>query len=323
VPEPTLSILIISYNTRAMTLECVRSVFDQTSETEFELIVLDNASSDGSADAIEAEFGDRVRLIRSQDNLGFAGGNNEAAKCAKGDFLLLLNPDTVTLDGAIDKLMAFAAAQPDAGIWGGRTVFADGSLNPASCWSRQTLWSLTSQAMGLSSLFRKSSFFNPEGLGGWDREGVRQVDIVSGCFLLIRRDLWDRLDGFHPDFFMYGEEADLCLRAETIGARPMVSSEATIIHYGGASEAVRAEKVCRLLAAKMLLVDRHFRGWRRQVAKRILAVWPLTRAVAQRLVPQWRRGSDGRQPVEWAKVWSRRTTWMNLEFSEARKSNHV
>lgn len=311
--EPALSILIISFNTREMTLECIRSVFDQTSKTDFELIVLDNASADGSADAIETEFGGRVRLIRSEDNLGFAGGNNAAAKCAKGEFLLLLNPDTVVLDGAIDKLLAFAAARPDAGIWGGRTVFADGSLNPASCWSRQTLWSLTSQAMGFSSLFRKSSFFNPEGLGGWDREGVRQVDIVSGCFLLIRRDLWDRLDGFHPDFFMYGEEADLCLRAESFGACPMVTSEATIVHHGGASEAVRSDKLQRLLAAKCLLLERHFPKSRLGMAKSLLAAWPLTRCLAHSVLSPI-RASSRRSSTVWRDVWAHRSVWLAGRF---------
>lgn len=313
MPDPTLSILIISYNTRDMTLACIRSVFDQTTNTVFDLIVLDNASTDGSADAIESEFGSRVRLIRSDDNLGFAGGNNEAARHASGAYLLLLNPDTVVLDGAIDRLMDFAQERPEAGIWGGRTVFADGALNPASCWSRQTLWSLTSQALGLSSLFRKSTLFNPEGMGGWDRSGERAVDIVSGCFLLIRRDLWDQLDGFHPDFFMYGEEADLCLRARVLGARPRVTSDATIIHYGGASETVRAGKLSRLLAAKMLLIERHFPKWRRPVAKGILMLWPLTRYLAHSVLAPIRRGSRQARVI-WRDVWADRNDWKRGRF---------
>src|SRR5690606_35725860 len=113
-------------------------------------------------------------------------------------------------------------------------------------------------ATGLSSLFRGSSLFNPEGYGGWKRDTVREVDIVSGCFFLIRRELWERLGGFDPAFFMYGEEADLCLRARKLGARPMVTPEATIVHYGGASERVRADKMVRLLQAKALLIRRHW-----------------------------------------------------------------
>ena len=123
LPEaPVLSILVVSYNTRDMTLECLRSVIAQT-RTPFELIVLDNASSDGSAEAIAVEFPD-ITLLAETRNHGFARANNIAAEHAKGEYLLLLNPDTIVLDGALDKLLTFARRAPDARIWGGRTVFA-------------------------------------------------------------------------------------------------------------------------------------------------------------------------------------------------------
>ncbi len=304
-----LSILVISYNTREMTLECLRSVFRETRQATFELIVLDNASVDGSVEAIEQEFGDRVRLIASPDNLGFAAGNNRVADMAIGDYLLLLNPDTVIMDGAINKLIRFAQQYPAAGVWGGRTLFGDGALNRASCWSRQTLWSLFSQAVGLSSLFRHSSLLNPEGIGGWNREGVRQVDIVSGCFLLIRRDLWQRLGGFRPEFFMYGEEADLCLRARAVGAQPMVSSVATIIHYGGASETVRADKMVRLLKAKMLLIRNHFPARTRRLGYALLALWPLSRSLAHRVLVGLGRSTTAKQST-WQEICARKKEWL-------------
>ena len=129
---PVLSILVVSYNTRAMTLDCLRSVVAET-RTPYELIVLDNASADGSAEAVAAEF-PQARLIASPENLGFAEGNNVAAQEARGEYLLLLNPDTLVLRGSLDRLLDFARAEPGAGIWGGRTLFADGRLNPSSCW---------------------------------------------------------------------------------------------------------------------------------------------------------------------------------------------
>lgn len=313
-----LSILIISYNTREMTLECIRSVFRETRSDEFEIIVLDNASSDASPDAIDSEFAGRITLIRSPENLGFARANNAAATHATGEYLLLLNPDTVALDNAIGKLLDFARRTPEAGIWGGRTVFADGSLNPASCWMRQTVWSLLCQATGLSSLFRRCTLFNPEGLGGWDRSAERAVDIVSGCFLLIRRGLWDRLDGFHPDFFMYGEEADLCLRARALGAVPRVTPEATIIHHGGASETVRADKLCRLMAAKMLLIHRHFPPMTRGLAAMLFAAWPWSRMIATGLLA----GSDTRRRERasvWREVFRRRDEWMHASRAEVNR----
>lgn len=306
---PDLSIVIVSYNTREMTLACLRSVFAET-RASFEILLVDNASADGSAAAVAAEF-PGVILMAETENHGFARANNLAARHARGQYLLLLNPDTLVLDGAIDKLLAFARARPEARIWGGRTVFADMRLNPASCWRRMTLWGLFSQATGLSSIFRGSEVFNPEAYGGWDRATERQVDIVSGCFLLISRADWQALDGFHPDFFMYGEEADLCLRAtRELGARPRVTPDARIVHYAGASERVREDKMVRLLRAKILLIRRHFPAWQRPLALALFTAWPLSRwlglAVLSSLPrrPGWRQGAE-----TWKGIWMRRREW--------------
>lgn len=280
---PKLSIIIVSYNTREMTLECLRSVYAQTRETPFEVLVVDNASSDGSAAAIAAEF-PPVRLWSLSENLGFAAGNNFAAQHATGEWLLLLNPDTVVLDGAIDRLVAFAeraqATHPQAGIFGGRTLFADGSLNPTSCWAAPSLWSTFCVASGLTSVFRGASLFNPEAMPDWKRDTVREVDIVTGCFFLLRRSLWERLGGFDPAFFMYGEEADLCLRARKQGIRGVICPEATIIHYGGASEAIRATKMVRLFRAKAQLFRRHWSPAAARVGVRLLDFWAWTRKLA-------------------------------------------
>src|SRR5690606_28786133 len=137
-------------------------------------------------------------------NHGFAKGNNIAAARARGEYLLLLNPDTVVRDGAIDRLMAFAEREPRARIWGGRTLFADGSLNTSSCWRRMSLWNIFCRTAGLTGVFPRSALFNSEAYGGWDRGTERQVDIVSGCFFLIARADWKRLGGFDPVFAMYG-----------------------------------------------------------------------------------------------------------------------
>ena len=254
---PTVSIIIVSYNTREETLDCLRSVHRETRDTAFEVIVIDNDSADGSAEAIAAEF-PGLTLIANRENVGFGGANNIAARQARGEFVLLLNPDTVILDRAVDRLVAFARAHPDRGIWGGRTLFGDGTLNPTSCWRGMTLWGLFSWAVGLSNLMPHNPLFNFDGYGGWKRDEVREVDTVTGCFLLIRRTLWDELGGFDPDFYMYGEEADLCLRARGRGARPTITPEAEIIHYGGRSETVPADKIVRLMRAKVTLARKHW-----------------------------------------------------------------
>ncbi|MCB6179835.1 glycosyltransferase family 2 protein [Rhodobacter sp. Har01] len=299
--RPKLSIIVVSYNTCEMTLDCLRSVAAET-RVPHEVIVVDNASADGSAAAIAAAF-PGVALMAETVNHGFAKANNLAAVHARGEYLLLLNPDTVVLDGAIDRLVAFAEARPEAMIWGGRTLNADRSLNPTNCWRRMSLWAVVSQALGLSSLFRASPIFNPEAYAGWARDSEREVDIVTGCFLLIRREVWNRLGGFDLSFVMYGEEADLCLRARAIGARPRITPAAEIVHYAGASEKVRADKMVRLLRAKVLLIKRHFPAWQRPLGLAVFRLWPLSRVWGTRLLGR-------RQAAEsWAEIWRRRGEW--------------
>lgn len=307
--SPKLSIVIVSYNTKAMTLECLASIGEQTLETCHEVIVVDNASSDGSAEALR---GHPVvtRLIERQDNLGFARANNLAVEQARGELVLMLNPDTVVLDRGIDKLVAFAEKTPEAQIWGGRTYFADGSLNPTSVYAKLTLWRLLCRATGLTGLFPRSSLFNGEAMGGWRRDSVREVDIVTGCFLLTTRALWQRLGGFDPLYFMYGEEVDLCLRARHLGARPTMTPDAGIIHYGGASEATREGKLVKLLAAKATLIDRHFPLWSRRLGMAVNAAWPLTRWLALAGVGAIAGKDEMRQKaLVWRAVWRRRGEW--------------
>lgn len=306
---PVLSIIVISYNTRELTLAALRSVHAET-RVSFEIILVDNASQDGSAAAVARAFPD-VLLLAEAENHGFAKANNLAAARARGEYLLLLNPDTLVLEGAIDRLLAFARARPAARIWGGRTLFADRSLNPASCWRRMTIWGLVCQATGLRSVFRRSALFNPESYGGWDRRSEREVDIVSGCFFLITRVDWQALNGFHPDFFMYGEEADLCLRAQhSLGARPRITPTAVIVHYAGASETVRADKMVRLLRAKRGLIRRHFPAWQQPLALALFAAWPLSRWRATELLAGLTGRSGWRERARvWGEIWARRREW--------------
>src|SRR5690606_12119132 len=203
------SILIVSYNTRDYTLRCLESVHRQARGVDHEVVVVDNASADGSAEAIAAAF-PTVRLVVSSENLGFARAVNRAAEDATGEYLLLLNPDTELVDDAVTTIVGFARGLGRDAIVGGRTLHADGTLNPTSCWKAPTPWSTFSRGIGLATLLPRSRWFDPESLGHWQRDSVREVEIVSGCFMLVRRETWRRLGGFDPVFFVYGEDADLC-----------------------------------------------------------------------------------------------------------------
>ena len=297
--DPTLSIIMVSYNTRVLTTAAIRTCLETTHKTDFELIVFDNASSDGSADAIELEFENepRVVLVRSEENLGFARANNVVAETARGTYLLLLNPDTECHEGAVDNLMSFARNRSEAGIWGGRTVFPDGSLNIASCWNRVTLWSTFCWAVGLSSVFKNSEALNPEAMGGWQRDCERQVDIVVGCFLLIPRSLWCELGGFDLKYFMYGEEADLCLRAAAKGYGPMITPQAQIMHIVGAATGRRSDKRISVLRAKATLLRDHWPSWQKPLG--LFMMW--SGAGIRRV---FSRGTVAQE------IWDARKTWL-------------
>ena len=302
-----LSIVVVSYNTRELTLACLRSIFQQTHDIIFEVIVVDNNSLDGSAEAIAFQF-PQSKLIQLDQNIGFGRANNVISGHAVGEWLLLLNPDTVVLDGAIDKLLSFAHAHPQTSIFGGRTLFPDRSLNPFSCWRHPTPWSLFCIGTGLTSLFRNSGLFNPEAYGGWQRDTVRQVEIVSGCFLLIRRSLWARLGGFDPAFFMYGEEADLCWRAAKLGERCLICPEAEIIHYGGASEKVRSDAMVKLFMAKARLFAKHWNRPATWFGVRMLDLWAFTRMLAHWMLKILRPAKREKYET-WRTVWRRRREW--------------
>lgn len=305
--QPVISVLVISYNTREMTLEALRSLSRETS-VPHEVIVVDNASTDGSAEAIAAEF-PHMRLIADGKNYGFALGNNIASVHARGKYILLLNPDTVVLDNAVDRLFAFAKRTPDALIWGGRTVFEDRSLNPGSVSGEITLWGLFCRATGLAIAFNSSTIFNPEDIGTWDRSQEREVKVVQGSFLLITRELWESLKGFDPIFVMYGDEQDLCRRAIALGARPRMTPEATIIHYHGGSSK-RADREIMTLKAKATLVDRHFPKWQRPPAHFLLAMWPWSRMVSGNFLARLTgKSSLAEAATRWRTVWEARDNW--------------
>lgn len=307
-----LSIIVVSYNTRNLTLACLNSLKQEIArlpEASVEVIVIDNASTDGSSEALE-NHPVISRYMPLTTNLGFGAANNLAARYASGEYLLLLNPDTVVLERAIVTLLAFAKTHPKAGIWGGRTLFPDGRLNPSSCWGRMTTWNQLCRALGLTNLFSGTEIFNGESYGGWRRDWIREVDIVSGCFLMTTRDLWDRLYGFDPLFWMYGEEADFCLRSSKLGYRPMITPAATIIHLGGASERTTTQKTIKLLSAKASLIRRHWQPLYVPVGIALLSAWPVSRWLVLGALAVLTRNPTYRQKaIAWHEIWQARTTW--------------
>lgn len=304
-----LSIIIVNYNTREMVLDCLESVYAETQDLTFEVLVVDNASHDGSAEAI-AEAYPQVRLFALDENTGFAGGNNLAAQKAEGEYVVLLNPDTIVLDGALQKLHAFAKSHPEAGIVGGRTLNADHSLNPTSCWRRATPWSVFCRAVGLASLFPRTLLFDSESYGRWKRDSVREVDIVTGCLLMAAKTVWDELGGFDLEFFMYGEEADLCARARALGYRPMLTPAAEIIHLVGGTPQVPASRMVHKLRAKRMLFERAWSPFWAAIGRQMLVLWIFRRWLAWRLLQVAGVGRAKERAGTFRDTLARRSEWL-------------
>lgn len=304
---PELTVIMVSYNTRELTLIALETLLANAGDVSMDVILWDNASADGSADAVAERFPTEVNLVRSSENLGFAAANNAAAAGARTPWLLLLNPDTETHPRAIENLLAFAKAHPEAGIVGGRTVFPDGSLNIASCWNRMTIWSLLSRALGLSRVFPNSVFFNPEAIGGWRRDSVRHVDIVVGCLLMTPKSVWDELGGFREKYFMFGEEADLCLRAGKLGYRPMITPDAQIVHHVGASYTESEDRIVKVLKGRVTLIRDHWSSLARPLGLALLLAW----AGIRQSVESAKAGAKDKGGVStWRSVWRRRSEWL-------------
>ena len=214
----TLTVVIVSYNTRIMTLKALETLYQHTHATRFDCVVLDNASSDGSADAIASAF-PQVQLIRAPQNLGFAHG-------------------------------------------------------------------------------------------GWARDTVRQVDIVVGCFLLIEASLWRRLGGFSPKYFMYGEDADLCLRARAFGYHPMITPNAQIVHHVGASTSRTEAKAIAVMTSRASLIRDHWPKSHRGAGIFLMWLWSATRYLATRPLIASNRADRRARAAHWAAVWTARKLWL-------------
>ncbi|HEV7657198.1 MAG TPA: glycosyltransferase family 2 protein [Mycobacteriales bacterium] len=290
---PVVSVVIVTYNNGADIGRALRSVHAATARHPREVVVLDNASADDTVERV-AEAGG-CRVLASPVNLGFARGCNAAAHTARGRYVLLVNPDAVLHPDAIDAAVDFAEAHPQAGPVGGRTLHPDGSLDPRSCWGRQTLWSTACFATGLSTALRGSPIFDPEALGGWERDSVREVGTVTGYFLLLRRADWLRLGGLDPTFFMYGDDVDLSERARRIGLRPTVTPDAVSEHEAGASSTSEDRTVMLLRGRRTLMVT----SWARPRAAAGLAL--LRAGVLLR--------SAAAGDPRWRAAWRRRAEW--------------
>jgi GT2 family glycosyltransferase len=277
-PVPDASIVIVSWNVRELLRDCIRSVQEETRRAH-EIIVVDNDSKDGTADMVRAEFPD-VELIANCDNRGFAAANNQALAVATGRNVLLLNPDTLVLDGAIDTMLDWLERRPDVGCVGCQVLESETDVQ-RTCFSDPGPLNLLLAETGLHRIPAGSRFFGRPYYAGWDRRDERNVDVVSGMFMLLPRRVVDEVGPMDDAFFIYSEEADWCRRIRDAGYRCVFAPVARIYHRegGGKSTArIRPKMYVQSQQSKLIYIRNHYGFVGSALAQTTLLVSMLARA---------------------------------------------
>lgn len=253
-----VTIIIASWNTRDILRNCLASIYEQTSDFPFEVIVVDNGSTDGSAQMVASEF-PQVHLIANSENLGYAGANNQAMAIAQGRYVLLLNSDTIILDNAIGKMIPFADSHPEVGVMGCRVLNPDRS-HQSSCFMFPSLFNMIFMTVYLSKLFPSSKIFGRERMLWFDWEKTCEVDVVVGCFMFARREAIDQVGMMDNRLFMYSEETDWCYRFKEAHWKVVYTPCAEIIHLGRVSSAKMKPEMTLQLRGSMLYFYKKHRG---------------------------------------------------------------
>jgi len=254
----TVSIIIVNYNTKRLLRSCLESVHTGANGTPFDIRVADNNSHDVSVAMLRAEF-PQVSIVENRSNLGFSKANNRLTTETDTDYVLLLNPDTLVIGDAIERVLRYMEEHREVGICGCRVLNADGTLQLACRRSIPTPKVAFYRLSGLSRLFPGNRTLAQYNLTYEDPEKTHEVDAVSGAFLMIRRQTIQDIGLLDEQFFMYGEELDWCLRAKQAGWSVVYYPEAEIIHYKGESAKYNCRKAAFEFYRAMYLFHRkHF-----------------------------------------------------------------
>ena len=228
------SIIIISYNSCDFIPACLKSVRDACEGIDSQIIVLDNGSNEPIIPEIK-NFFPEVEWIDSKENLGFGKGCNLAEKHATKPYLFFINPDTIISKNAFREMLNFMEEHPEAGTVGCRILNEDGTIQWACRRSFPTIVSAVSKTIGLAAMFPKSKMLASYNMTYADPDEMIEVDAISGSFFCIRRDVYEKLNGFDEDYFMYGEDLDLCFRTKKMGLHNYYTPVTNILHFKGQS----------------------------------------------------------------------------------------
>lgn len=241
-----LSVIIVSYNTKDFLKNCLLSIIQNApKKIDFEIIVIDNHSTDGSLDLIEKEF-PNVILIRNEENLGFSKANNIGVRNSKGKYVLFLNSDTIVYPKTLEKMVEFMEKHKEVGAATCKVVMPNGRLDDACHRGFPTPWNAFCHFFGLSKLFPNSKLFSGYSLDHMDYSKTHEIDACAGAFMVVRRKAGDEIEWWDEDFFWYGEDLDFCYRlkekampAGRQGWKVYFVPNVSILHYKGVSGGIK------------------------------------------------------------------------------------
>lgn len=254
-----VSILIVSYNTCKLTLDCLQSVYASETQYSYEVIVIDNDSKDDSVRQIEQCY-PQARLIRNEENTGFAKANNQGIEIAQGRYVLLLNSDTVIQPDTLEIMLSFMDSRPDVGASGCKVILPDGSLDKACKRGFPTPSASFYYAFGFSKLFPNNPRFNQYQLGYLSPDEEYEIDCLVGAFMLVRKETIDEVGMLDETFFMYAEDTDWCYRIKQAGWKNYYYPRTTIMHYKRASSRNKPLKITYEFHRSMVIFyNKHYK----------------------------------------------------------------
>lgn len=313
-----ISVVIVSYNTREMTIDCVQSVIDHSGDITVQIIVVDNCSSDGSAAALREKF-NSIMVIDSPANGGFSYGNNIGFEQAKGRYILLLNPDTQIFSGGLEQSVSLMDANQNVGIMGPYVRLENGKQQS----SMIRFLSLTQLFFAIflpGKTMRKTSILGDPRYANLSTDVQNKVDAVSGCFMLVRRTVIDEVGGLDTRFFMYGEETEWCHRVGRSGWDIIYNPDVEILHHGAGSTSHMSEWQAIEIARGHLLFLRFTRG---EVIARIGALLLLVRDIVRipYFIPLF--AIKGFKPIANMKPWWARLKFISVAFFQLPKGQNI
>ncbi|WP_068777561.1 glycosyltransferase family 2 protein [Paenibacillus sp. FJAT-26967] len=250
-----LSIIIVNFNTPQLTIDCLQSVHQSATSYTYEVILIDNDSSDDSVARIQEEF-PQMRLIVNRENVGFSRANNQGIRIAAGQYILLLNSDTIIKRDTFQIMIDFMRNHPQVGASGCKIVLPDGTLDKACKRGFPTPSASFYYAFGISKWFPKNPRFNQYQLSHLNPDDEYPIDCLVGAFMLVRREVIEQVGMLDEDFFMYGEDVDWCYRIKQAGWQIYYYPRTQIIHYKGASSRRKPYKIIYEFHRAMILFHR-------------------------------------------------------------------